>query len=682
MYYLFKWSMTLFFNGVIDYFCVFSPFSFIQPTVLWYSSDGIFLIFCLRWELLLEKIVSIIIPVYNKATYLSTCIESIQALKLDHSTIEAIFVDDGSTDESLSILRTAAQTMDFIRIIELPENTGSPAQPRNVGIDAATGIYVTFLDADDRLDPVGFPQLAAQAASNDADIAFGQTIKHTDSSIQKVGRFASFTTANQLVPYEIDKVFRAVGPPGKILKRSVLLEHNIRFSAMQYGEDKLFFFEAISKCQTASMNPAPVYHVNRFAMNDSLVGQTSIFEKTTFNLQVLEKTLELDIPAVAKTHALSRLIEMDFLSRLFNNKRFLEHPQHKTFFDLFREMIAIFERHGADPADFIIDATFQTQYDLLQKEEYDNFVTFITLLVQKQKARRYVSNQRLYFRMPESLHHIGPVLEPFFATYAGTRLIDGTFYEVVQLLKDDTSSVDQVLLIAPNDEATETVVPFHIEGTELFIPTEALERHSHPFQLMLIHDGYHPFVVQMTLPSSVSGMHLQYQALKVEFQPEASASPLQKIDATKYHVEAPPQVVVLEKAFLYDDLEFEHKQTALEVGQLLTISDLQLTLAGTPRLMTADGTYVTANKKYVHLPPVIDDETYLTAPPATIRILKTCKQYADRDFKNELPTKNTPDSVLRIEKVVLSSKGTPRLKTAHDTYITANRSFVQPINEA
>ncbi|KNH31058.1 glycosyltransferase family 2 protein [Exiguobacterium acetylicum] len=628
------------------------------------------------------KIVSIIIPVYNKATYLSTCIASIQALRLDHSTIEAIFVDDGSTDESLLILHTAAETMDFIRIIELSENTGSPAHPRNVGIEAATGAYVTFLDADDRLDPAGFPQLVAQATSNDADIAFGQTIKHTDTSIQKVGRFASFTTANQLVPYEIDKVFRAVGPPGKILKRSVLIEHDIRFSPMKFGEDKLFFFEAISKSQTASMNPAPVYHVNRFAMNDSLVGQTSIFEKTTFNLQVLEKTLELDIPAVAKTHALSRLIEMDFLSRLFNNKRFLEHPQHQTFFDLFGEMIAIFERHGADPADFIFDATFKTQYNLLQQEDYDSFVAFITLLVQKHKARRYVSEQRLYYRMPESLHHLGPVLEPFFATYAGTRLVDGVFYEVVQLLKDDTTSVDQVLLIAPNDEATETAVPFQIEGTELFIPTEALERHSHPFQLMLIHDHYHPFVVRMTLPSSIDGMHLQYQQLKVEFRPEESKSPLQKIDATKYHVEAPSQVVVLEKAFLYDDLEFEHKQTALEVGQLLTITDLQLTIAGTPRLVTTNEAYVTANKKYVHLPPAIDDETYLTVPPETIRILKTCKQYADRDFKNELPTKNTPDTILPIEKVVLSSKGTPRLKTAHDTYITANRSFVQPINEA
>ncbi len=345
-------------------------------------------------------------------------------------------------------------------------------------------------------------------------------------------------------------------------------------------------------------------------------------------------------------------------------------------------MIAIFERHGADPADFIFDDIFQKQYALLQQQDYDSFVTFITLLVQKHKARRYVSENRLYYRMPESLHHLGPVLEPFFATYAGTRLVDGVFYEVVQLLKDDTASVDQVLLITPNDEATETAVPFHIEGTELFIPTEALERYSHPFQLMLIHDDYHPFVVRMTLPSSVNGMHLHYQQLKVEFRPAESRSPVQKIDATKYHIDAPTQVVVLEKAFLYDDLEFEHKQTALEVGQLLAISDLQLTLAGTPRLVTVDGAYVTANKKYIHLPPMIDDETYLTDLPTTVRILKTCKQYADRDFKNELPTKNIPDTVLSIEKIVLSSKGTPRLKTAQDTYITANRSFVQPIHEA
>ena len=122
------------------------------------------------------------------------------------------------------------------------------------------------------------PILINQVKENNSDIGFGQSIKHEDKSITKPARFTSFKVDNNLVPYEINKIFRAVGPPGKILKRSIIIDNNIEFKHMKYGEDKLFFIEAISKCKTASMNDVPVYHVNRYRENDSLVKQTDIIE--------------------------------------------------------------------------------------------------------------------------------------------------------------------------------------------------------------------------------------------------------------------------------------------------------------------------------------------------------------------------------------------------------------------
>ena len=143
----------------------------------------------------------------------------------------------------------------------------------------ATGKYITFLDADDWLDSEGFPELLLQANKHNSDIAFGQSIKHDDRGISKLGRFTSFKVENGLIPYEIDKIFRAVGPPGKIVKAEVIKSNKLKFKHLKFGEDKLFFIEAISRCKTASMNSAAVYHVNRYNENQSLVTETNILEK-------------------------------------------------------------------------------------------------------------------------------------------------------------------------------------------------------------------------------------------------------------------------------------------------------------------------------------------------------------------------------------------------------------------
>src|SRR5699024_2821411 len=118
--------------------------------------------------------------------------------------------------------------------------------------------------------------------------------KHTNKSINKIARFASYKNANNLVPYEIEKIFRAVGPPGKIFKKSIIQQYNIEFEDLKFGEDKLFFVELISKCKNASMTTTPVYHVNRQSNNVSLIKETTILDKAAINMEILKKILMMD----------------------------------------------------------------------------------------------------------------------------------------------------------------------------------------------------------------------------------------------------------------------------------------------------------------------------------------------------------------------------------------------------
>jgi glycosyltransferase involved in cell wall biosynthesis len=95
----------------------------------------------------MEKLVSIIIPVYNAEKYIAACIDSVLAQTWQN--IEVIVVDDGSTDNSLKIIEQYVSK--GVKIL-LQKNSGA-STARNKGLDESTGDFIQFLDADDLLSP-------------------------------------------------------------------------------------------------------------------------------------------------------------------------------------------------------------------------------------------------------------------------------------------------------------------------------------------------------------------------------------------------------------------------------------------------------------------------------------------------------------------------------------------------
>lgn len=91
-------------------------------------------------------LVSIIIPNYNKEKYIGECIDSI--LGQSYHVLEVVIVDDCSKDRSVEVINTYVRRDNRVKVILLTENKGV-SHARNVGIQAATGQYITFLDSDD-----------------------------------------------------------------------------------------------------------------------------------------------------------------------------------------------------------------------------------------------------------------------------------------------------------------------------------------------------------------------------------------------------------------------------------------------------------------------------------------------------------------------------------------------------
>lgn len=113
----------------------------------------------------IDRLISIIIPVYNVEKYITKCIQSL--LDQTYKNFEAIIVDDGSPDNSIQIAKSLVG--DDSRFIFLEKENGGQASARNMGLDYAIGEYIVFLDSDDYLSPDTF-QLCINAVKCDSTL--------------------------------------------------------------------------------------------------------------------------------------------------------------------------------------------------------------------------------------------------------------------------------------------------------------------------------------------------------------------------------------------------------------------------------------------------------------------------------------------------------------------------------
>ncbi len=129
-------------------------------------------------------LVSIVIPVHNAASFLAEALESVFAQ--DHSAIEVILVDDGSTDRSLAIARDWDP-----RLRILHQANAGPAAARNRGIELARGDYLAFIDADDRWPPGRLVrQLAILKERPELDMVMGLVeVEYPDEAPRSAARF-------------------------------------------------------------------------------------------------------------------------------------------------------------------------------------------------------------------------------------------------------------------------------------------------------------------------------------------------------------------------------------------------------------------------------------------------------------------------------------------------------------
>lgn len=200
--------------------------------------------------------ISIIIPCYNAEGTIDRCLESIIAQT--YSNFEVIIIDDGSTDNSFSVIHK--YVLEDSRIHLIKQNNKGPSSARNLGIKHSKGTYIVFIDIDDYIDTNHLNDYFRYGIKADCLNVQGFT------AIRENGTTQIYQTNFESEEYPISEGL-AVGrmlhfgfPWGKLYRSDIIKRNNIVFiESLRFKEDLIFLLHYLKHCKYVRLIPSATY---------------------------------------------------------------------------------------------------------------------------------------------------------------------------------------------------------------------------------------------------------------------------------------------------------------------------------------------------------------------------------------------------------------------------------------
>jgi glycosyltransferase involved in cell wall biosynthesis len=204
--------------------------------------------------------ISVIIPTYNRAQFITRCLDAIAESSLPQELFEVICVDDCSTDNTRTILESYKKIKHF-RIIFRSMNSGGASEPRNDGIKAAQGEYLLFIDSDDYIGADLLHDLLAMAEKNNADMVCAP---YWTESGRATSKHAFTNFPRDTVDFFKSKLIFYIKALGKLVRKSLIEKYAIFFpQGIKYREDNEFVMKcyAVSKTISTLSNEIKYYYI-------------------------------------------------------------------------------------------------------------------------------------------------------------------------------------------------------------------------------------------------------------------------------------------------------------------------------------------------------------------------------------------------------------------------------------
>lgn len=226
--------------------------------------------------------ISFIVPVYNAEDFLHDCLNSILNQSLNE--IEVICIDDGSSDNSLEIIKDFSGVDDRIKVYSNEKNKGA-GFTRNIGLKHAKGEFISFVDADDWIEEDFSEKLYAHAKYTDSDLVLFNSIQHQDNNLVERVYFPNNSFNEDyhdfVFNYEFNKnlvlnSFFVIW--SKFYKRSFI--QNFKFPDLSLFEDVLFHISSVLFAKKITYFPDFLYHyrrINAFSEQNFKVKSDKVF---------------------------------------------------------------------------------------------------------------------------------------------------------------------------------------------------------------------------------------------------------------------------------------------------------------------------------------------------------------------------------------------------------------------
>ena len=215
--------------------------------------------------------ISIVVPVFNGASFLEQCLRSLLSQSYEH--IEILLINDGSTDSSGAICNDFARQDRRVRAFH--KTNGGVSTARNMGMDAAKGDFLMFVDADDYVEPDFVRSMAKQMEHHDIVVCAYDRVRDTSQPFV-LGRSAALSL-DDLYEHTLCTQLIGGGCCNKIFRMETVRQFSLRFDQrIAVGEDLLFLMQYFELCKSAYYIGDILYH---YRFNDESATESGFAQK-------------------------------------------------------------------------------------------------------------------------------------------------------------------------------------------------------------------------------------------------------------------------------------------------------------------------------------------------------------------------------------------------------------------
>lgn len=280
--------------------------------------------------------VSVIIAVYNTATYLPETLASLERQTIGFESVQVLLVDDGSTDGSERIIDEFAARHPGNVVAVHQENSGTPAVPFNRGLEHATGRWVFFLGSDDHLDDDALQVLVEHGDEWESDVIFGRMepigARKVPIEIFKLGRVADLDLYSSRLPYVLAN--------SKMFRRSMIEELGLRYREdMRQRCDQPFTVTAMIHARRISMiGDGATYHARERADRSNVTYTADAAEMYASTAIIMDTIAEALPPGPKRDHVMRRQFDNTIRGDLRDSLSLREPAEREFVYDRIAEL--------------------------------------------------------------------------------------------------------------------------------------------------------------------------------------------------------------------------------------------------------------------------------------------------------------------------------------------------------